>query len=90
MNNLDLQALALDTLIWITAPTALVTWAHITYPLWSGLPPGLILLIALGLLVAIAQVSEKVLPIDSPHWLWVVRGFQIGIGLIIGLVRLVQ
>ena len=90
MNNFDPQAIALDSLIWVTTPAAFVTWLHITFPLWSELPPGVLLLAASGLLVAAAQLSERVLPQNSPAWLWVVRGFQLGLGLIIGMVRLTQ
>jgi len=90
MNNLDLQAIALDSLIWVATPTVFVAWLHITFPLWSELPPGVLLLAACGLLVVAAQLSERFLPQDSPAWLWVVRGFQLGLGLIIGMVRLTQ
>lgn len=86
MNKIDWQEMAIDSLSWITAPATLIVWGHITFPLWSPLPPALIILIALGLLVAIVHVLEKVLPEDSPPWIWIVRGLQMGIGLIVGLV----
>jgi len=88
MSKFDLQELAIDSLAWITAPAVLTTWVQITRPLWQGLPPGVLILMALGVLVTIAYFLQKLLPEDSPVWLFVVRGLQMGIGLIVGMVGL--
>jgi len=86
MNKFDLQELAIDSLLWITAPATLIVWGQITFPLWRSVPPGILILLGLGLLVAIVHVLQKFLPSDSPPWMWIVRGLQMGIGLIVGLV----
>ena len=88
MNKFDLQEIAIDSLTWINASALLVVWGQITQPLWSQLPPGALILLALGLLVAIVHVLQRFLPSDSPPWMWIVRGLQMGIGLIVGLVGL--
>jgi hypothetical protein len=81
----DVSAIAQDWLLWVSVPSTGICWLNILYPLWGGLPPILLILVAVLILAGLASGLSLVLPSSSPWYIWLYRGIQVSCGLLLAL-----
>jgi hypothetical protein len=81
----DISAIALDWLLWVSIPSTAICWLHILRPLWGELPPIALILAAVLFLAGLAAAMSLVLPSSSLWYIWLYRGIQVSVGLLLGL-----
>ena len=77
-----------DWLLWIVVSACLSQLVVATVSFWGVLPPYLLILVALLIILVGGQLLAKLMPIES-HWsVYVFRAVQVGLGVLVVVVRL--
>jgi len=77
-----------DWLTWIISAAIFAQLVAATVGFWGVLPPYILILIALLIVLVGGQLLAKLMPIES-HWsVYVFRAVQVGLGVVLVVVRL--
>ncbi|HEY9871895.1 MAG TPA: hypothetical protein V6D12_00550 [Candidatus Obscuribacterales bacterium] len=77
-----------DWLLWIVVSACLSQLVVATVSFWGVLPPFILILIAMLIVLIGGQLLAKLMPIES-HWtVYVFRAVQVGLGVVLVVVRL--
>jgi len=78
----------IDWLSWVVVSAILSQLVVATVSFWGVLPPYLLILAALLIILVGGQLLGKLMPIES-HWtVYVFRAVQVGLGVVLVVVRL--
>ena len=77
-----------DWLSWVVISAILSQLVVATVSFWGVLPPFILILIAMLIVLIGGQLLAKLMPIES-HWtVYVFRAVQVGLGVVLVVVRL--
>ncbi|HEY9859941.1 MAG TPA: hypothetical protein V6D16_10575 [Candidatus Obscuribacterales bacterium] len=78
----------IDWLSWVVVSAILSQFIAATVGFWGVLPPFILILIALLFVLVGGQLLAKLMPIES-HWtVYLFRAVQVGLGVVLVVVRL--
>jgi len=77
-----------DWLSWIVVAAILAQLVAVTVGFWGALPPYILILAALLIVLVGGQLLAKLMPVES-HWsVYLFRAVQVGLGVLVVVVRL--